>query len=114
MAVARNKRLRVFLPFILALVAAPILPAFAAPMLAPAPALDAHAHHDLQAPDQSSPCAQHADCLGYCCSACAHCAAAAANPATDVDVSATVSPSTIPVLHAFFVPSRINRPPQAA
>lgn len=103
----------------LCLGAAPVVATFAAPAPDTDAALTGHAGHDPhagagQTDGQQSPCPQHNGCQGFCCSACAHCAVTAASHTTSVAIALAASPATVPVLHAFFVPSRINRPPQAA
>ena len=81
----RNFRRLVSLLLVLGLISAPLAPTFAA-VSDVASTMSAHIHHgaggdnpsaDALAPDRAG-CAQHDQCQGSCCSACAHCVLAMA------------------------------------
>jgi hypothetical protein len=110
----------------LALVAGPLLPAFAAP--APADGgtdkVAAHAHHGDEAGAAQSgassdevpaSCTQHETCAFQCCAACAHCATATLD--APLAVSTDFKSLQLPIVPATFLvlpPAGPIRPPQIA
>lgn len=106
-----------------ALVAAPLLAAPAALAKAGSgdahPAAAAHHHEDMAAPGDmtasDASCGQHVTCFQQCCTACAHCViGATVHAAEGAPGPASVKLPFVPHLHALFVPSGLDRPPQSA
>ncbi|MEW6330420.1 MAG: hypothetical protein AB1560_03065 [Pseudomonadota bacterium] len=103
---------------VLALAAAPVLPAFAMMNMAgDAHAVQvAHDNHDGATPDHSAPsqtpCTQHDACNGQCCDICAQCFnAMSLLPLEQVQPHPVLSP-TLTALHPRLLVASPDRPPR--
>jgi hypothetical protein len=119
-----SQRLSLVSLLAITLVAAPWLPAFAAP----APAVGstntvcAHGHdgNDVSSAvpaatgaDADASCAQHEGCASQCCAACLHCAAAPAySSPDDAPPVPSVKSPIVPLLVISSLPTGLIRPPQ--
>jgi hypothetical protein len=99
-----------------ALIAAPLLSAFAAPKggaVAVAESESMAHHHDGAPVSDSSSCTKHTDCQAQCCSACAHCVTVAfGGPLTAVTVLKSVLMPVVPATSLASPPTGLIRPPQ--
>ena len=104
-----------------AVLSAPIVPAFAFNVLSPA--TDGASHHmsivhdygdhaDPQTVSDESPCAQHDACQGQCCATCAQCSTVTAMSMEFLSPLHSVRTPVVPRLHASEILAQLNRPPR--
>lgn len=99
-----------------ALVLAPVFPAFGHTRAADMPAAHTtvqHAEHaDLTGTAKTSPCSQHEGCSTQCCAACAQCFTAAVMILPSGALLHPVRLATASQLHPLLLVAPHNRPPQ--
>ena len=104
-----------------AVLSAPIVPAFAFNVLSPAmdytlsqtsTAHDHGDHADTQTVPDENPCAQHDACQGQCCATCAQCFTVMASCMQIVPPLHSVRTPVVPRLHASEILAQLNRPPR--